>query len=437
MVMRWILLVFYSFLIFSCSSTTPVDEDLNTITKSTKSKDGNFEMVVESEYEEVECEDDSISCDVLVSWIYQAFVETDYQGTVDEARNAIACNCAVTHSDGIYSYLARAYVELGDNERAIKSIDKGLSYDSENIELIELAIWNAKSSNNPEEEISYLELLLSIKREITVFEQLSDTYRRQKQYNDQIRILKEWLKIDPNSNKANEELKLAFKKTGRDEFEIDKERCSKNPENFEFCFDYAENLMNARRFDESLEVLVDMEKRHSKNEKILKNIAEISLNNYDEDTALETYIKLIKINSSEISYFIEISRIYQDKEKYRDAHKWANKALKLDASSGEAIFNFAEVLKNSVESCSKDNLDLADKAVYEIAFKYYMRAYKKGHKESKSMINWFKDNKENVLPKLEDWFLVDVDGDKLKPIEIDSNKICYEWVEQTVERVKK
>ena len=56
--------------------------------------------------------------------------------------------------------------------------------------------------------------------------------------------------------------------------------------------------MNARRFDESLEVLVDMEKRHSKNEKILKNIAVISLNNYDQDTALETYIKLIKINSS-------------------------------------------------------------------------------------------------------------------------------------------
>ena len=106
MVMRWILLVFYSFLIFSCSSTTVVDEDLNTITKSTKSKNGNFEMVVESEYEEVECEDDSISCDVLVSWIYQAFVETDYQGTVDEARNAIACNCAVTHSDGIYSYFS-------------------------------------------------------------------------------------------------------------------------------------------------------------------------------------------------------------------------------------------------------------------------------------------------------------------------------------------
>ena len=30
------------------------------------------------------------------------------------------------------------WVELGDNKKAIKSIDKGLSYDSENIELIEL-----------------------------------------------------------------------------------------------------------------------------------------------------------------------------------------------------------------------------------------------------------------------------------------------------------
>ena len=433
--MRFIIvIVLGSFLLFSCSTNTIVDEGNNTITKTTKSK--NFELVLESDYEEAECEDNSISCDILSSWVYQAFIESDYQGAVNEAENAILCNCAVTHADGIYSYLARAYVELGNNQKAIKSLERGLSYNPENIELIELAIWNAKSLNNFEEEISYLELLLTIKREESVFKQLAETYRRQKKYNDQIRILKEWLIINPGNNKANEELKLAFQKTGRDEFEIDKERCEKNPENFNFCFSYAENLMNSRRYDESLKVLFDMDKRHNKNEKILKNIAEISLNNYDEETALLTYKKLIKINSSELSYFIEISKIYQDKEKYQDAHKWASKALKINVLDGKAIFNFAELLKNSVESCSTENLKLADKAVYEIAFKYYMKAYKKGHKESKNMINWFKDNKESVLPTLEDWFLVSVDGDKLMPIEIDPTSVCYVWVEQKVERIK-
>ena len=433
--MRFIMLVILtSFLLFSCSTTTTVDEELNTITTTTKS--GNFGLTLEKDYEEQECEDDSISCDVLSSWVYQAFIEGDYQGTVDEAKNAISCNCAVTHADGIYSYLARGYIELGNNDKAIKSIEKGLSYNSENIELIELAIWNAQQLNNAADEISYLELLLTIKRESTVFEKLAEAYRKEKNYNDQIRVIKELLKIDPNNNIANAELKLAFQKTGRDEFEIDKERCEKNPDNFNFCFEYAENLMNSRRYEESLGVLFNMEKRYPKNEKILNNIAEISLNNYDEDTALDTYKKLIKINDSESSYFIEISKIYQDKEKYKDAHKWASKALKINSSDVSAIFNFAELLKNSVESCSQESLSLEDKVVYEISYRYYMKSYKKGHKESKSMINWFKDNKESVLPTLEDWFLIDTDLDRLKPIEINPKNICYDWVEQKVERIK-
>ena len=156
--MRFIMLVILtSFLLFSCSTTTTVDEELNTITTTTKN--GNFGLTLEKDYEEQECEDDSISCDVLSSWVYQAFIEGDYQGTVDEAKNAISCNCAVTHADGIYSYLARGYIELGNNDKAIKSIEKGLSYNSENIELIELAIWNAQRLNNAADEISYLELL--------------------------------------------------------------------------------------------------------------------------------------------------------------------------------------------------------------------------------------------------------------------------------------
>ena len=437
--MHWTLLIFYSLLIFSCSSTTMVDEEQNTITKTTETKDGNFKLVIEDEYEEQECEDDSISCDVLASWVYQAYVEGDYQGAVDEGKNAILCNCAVTNADEIYPYLIRAYKDLGEDSKATKAIERGLSYNPESIELIELAIWNAKSLNNPEEEISSLELLLSLKNrdeKPEVFEQLSEAYRKQKQYNNQIRILKEWLMLDPNNNKANEELKLAFQKTGRDEFEIDKERCDKNPDNFDFCFAYAENLMNARRYDESLKVLFDMDKRHIKNEKILKNIAKISLDNYDEDTALETYKKLIKINSSELSYFIQISQIYQDKEKYKEAHKWANKALKINSSDPNAIFNFAELLKNTAESCQEENLGLADKAVYQISYKYYIKAGKRGHKDSRNVVNWFKSNEKIILPTLEDWFLVSVEGDKLKPIEINPQKMCYSWIEQKVERIQ-
>lgn len=391
--------------------------------------------VIDAQDEEnIECEEGAPPCDVLSSWVYDAYISNEYDEVINEAKHAIACNCAVSHADQIYAFLARAYVELGEDNNAIEAIDRGLSYSSENIELIELAIWNSKRLKNTADEISYLELLLTIKKNPDTYGKLAEVYRKEKMYNDQIRVLKEWLKIDPENNKPNEELKLAFKKTGRDEFEIDKQRCEKNPENFEFCFEYANNLINSKRFDEALNVMSDMKKRHPKNEKLLKNIGEVSISNYDIDNALDTYKQLIKINSKEVQYLLEISKIYQDQEKYGQAHKFAKKALKISTSEA-AVFNFAELLKNSVESCSKESLKLEDKAVYEISNRYYKQAYKKGNKESKSMINWFKENKSTVLPTLEDWFLVDNDKNELMPIEINPSNTCYSWIEQSVERV--
>ena len=85
------------------------------------------------------------------------------------------------------------------------------------------------------------------------------------------------------------------------------------------------------------------------------------------------YKKLIRIESNNIDYLIEISKIYQDTEKYRDAHKWAKKALNVSSSNLNAIVNYAQLFKNSVESCSGEDLLLEDKAVYEISFKYYRK----------------------------------------------------------------
>ena len=79
---------------------------------------------------------------------------------------------------------------------------------------------------------------------------------------------------------------------------------------------------------------------------------------------------------------------------------------------------------------------MADKAVYQISYKYYIKAVKRGHKDSRNVVNWFKSNEKIILPTLEDWFLVSVEGNKLKPIEIDSQRLCYSWIEQKVERIQ-
>ena len=425
--MRFILLLFYSLLVFSCS--TAVNE--SSVTVKTESQTETSDLGYE---EEIECEDDEIPCEALSLWVSESFDEGDFEEAINNANQAIACNCSVSNAAEIYSGLARSYAELDDNNKASNAIKKGLSYEPENIELIELAVWNANRLNQIDDEISNLELLLTIDKSVDFFKRLSDVYRRERRYNDQVRIIKKWLKSFPNDTNANAELKLAYNKLGKDEFAIDKERCEKNPDNFDFCFTYSTSLANSARYQEALIQLNKMLKRYPSNEKLIKKTADVYLDNYNQNEALVLYKKLFKIKGS-IEYAMEISRIYQDMEKYGNAHKWGKKALNISNSNSEALFNYAQLFKNSVESCSEENLSLEDKAVYEISYRYYRLAYKQGNKESKNMINWFKNNKKSVLPTLEDWFLIETDRNELKPIEINPKKTCYSWVEQSVDRI--
>ena len=65
-----------------------------------------------------------------------------------------------------------------------------------------------------------------------------------------------------------------------------------------------------------------------------------------------------------------------------------------------------------------------------------MKSYKKGHKESKNMVSWIKDNKKTILPTLEDWFLIDSDLSELTPIDINPKNSCYSWIEEKVSRIE-
>ena len=123
-----LLLVFYCFLMFSCSTT--VNENTNTV--KIESKNGNFGLEYEYE-EEIECEDEDIPCELLSLWVSESFDEDDFEEAINNANQAIACNCSVSNAAEIYSGLARSYVELENNDKASSAIKKGLSYEPENI----------------------------------------------------------------------------------------------------------------------------------------------------------------------------------------------------------------------------------------------------------------------------------------------------------------
>ena len=114
-----ILLLFYSLLIFSCSSTAVVDED-------------SFVLETKTEYEDIECEEEDIPCDELSEWAYEYYEEGDFEESINTAKQAIVCNCAISNAGKIYSSLAKSYAELGkENNKISSAIKKGLSYDPE------------------------------------------------------------------------------------------------------------------------------------------------------------------------------------------------------------------------------------------------------------------------------------------------------------------
>ena len=125
--MIWLLLTIYSLLLLSCSATAVVDEGNNTIAETSNNTSEN-----------IECEEEDIPCDELSEWAYEFYEEEDYNESINYAKQAIACNCATSNAGKIYSSLAKSYVALGEGDVKIAStIKKGLSYDPENIDLVE------------------------------------------------------------------------------------------------------------------------------------------------------------------------------------------------------------------------------------------------------------------------------------------------------------
>ena len=86
---------------------------------------GNFALEYEYE-EEIECEDDEIPCEALSLWVSESFDEDDFEEAINNANQAISCNCSVTNAAEIYSGLARSYAELENNDKvSIQTLSQG------------------------------------------------------------------------------------------------------------------------------------------------------------------------------------------------------------------------------------------------------------------------------------------------------------------------
>jgi len=366
-------------------------------------------------------------CDLYLSFAITNFQNRDFQSTVENFNYVIDLGCGKRKARDIYQWLGRAYIELGKQDSASIVFKQGLKFLPDDESLLKVASWNAGKMGDFNEQLFYLDKWLSLdETNSEVLEKLSDLYKENEMYEEQINILNMWLSVDSSNKKANAEKKATYNILGKDETDVDKERWEADPSNVQYGIDYANGLQDAGNDEKVVSVCNELLMYEKYNVKVLRLLADAYLNLYQEDEALKTFENLAKVNPSDHSVFMEISEIYSNKEDFNSALEWAEKAIVADGGKGETYFQRAEVFFSIAETCSGEVLTFWDKIVFEISWQDYNEAINKGYYRAKTRRDFLT---ENNITSTSDWFMRP-DSEK----EVTPQGDCYSWIDRKVKR---
>ncbi len=375
-------------------------------------------------YEDLE---DCEPCPLLLNFASSNYQNRDWRSAVDNYNQLLKCNCGKLDPENTYKYMAYSYQQLGLYDSAGYIFKQGLKYTPEDTDLLKLAGKNAGRLGRFEDQIYYFDKILSIEdNNLEVLEDLSNVYRDQNMYEEQISIINIWLRYDPSNKNANAEKKAAFSALGKDESDVDRERWESDSENIQYGLDYINSLKESDSFEKIIEVCNELLVYEQNNKLVLRNLGDAYLNLYMEEDALKTYKNLARVDPLDYEIAIEVSKIYINKEEFKEALDWSEKAIKISGQSGGSVYQRAEVYFSIAESCSGDPLTFWDKVVYEIAWEDYKNATNKGYLQAKSRRDFIGDN---LITKSSDWFMRPDNENQVKP-----QGDCYSWINKTIKR---
>ena len=372
-------------------------------------------------------------CSKFFSFAATNWRSKDYRGCVDQYKTAIYCDCVEGNQDDIYRFLGKSFSELDLLDSAYWSFEEGLRYDSDNELLLEYAAWNAGKLMKTEDQVYYLDRLLEINpSNIQALLRMSDTYKKNEMFQEQINILNLILDIDEINKIAIAEKKVAYSKLGKDQTQVDKDRWELDKSNVQFGLDYAQGLNDNEKYEASIKVCNELLVYEPKNKRLLKVISDSHLNIYEEKKALEYLEQLVSIDSDNAEVMIEISELCVNLSLFERAYMWVNKAISTDKVSSKAYFQRAEVLVSLAEYNMGDDLDFCDRLVYDLAFEDYNFSYNSGNFNAKMYVNQLED----YISTKGDWFLNSDGAEKISPSDKKCLKLkdsnCYLWISRKV-----
>ena len=366
------------------------------------------------------------------------WVKSDYSTVIEIAYALILCECIdsdIKEEENTYLLYGQAYYNLGKPDSSTWAFKKGLKKNPNSEKLLD---WAAQSSSKEvrngnlkklDEQLYFLERLLEINPEnFSALERMSDAYKRNDMYEEQIVVIDQWLKLDPSNKKAISNKKVAFEKLGKDASEVDKERWNREPDNLEYGILYLKSLMSGEDYELASEVTGEVLLYNDTDKRLLKLVSDIYIKNLDDNKAEKYLEKLMKQDDIDTDYLIKLSNVYLNLDKYNQAYAVANKAIVLGKKIGKSYFQRAIVLERLVDFYGSDELDFCDRLVYDLAFDDYDMAYKNGVLNARV----YKNNLKELITSVGDWFLI---GEKFTKMSPDNNECfnikgsdCYSFI---------
>lgn len=376
---------------------------------------------------EEELAERNMECDLYLSFATTYYANREFESAVDNYNDVINLGCAKRNAEDIFIWLGRAYIEQGKNDSASYIFKKGMKYLEESADFLEIYAWNEGKLGKTENQVFLMEKLLAKDETNTnVLESLSDIYRDQGNFSEQLSILDLWLKVDKTNTKAIGEKKAAYAALGMDETQVDRDRWEQNPSNIQYGLDYANSLLGSDMEEEAVNVLKEMLSYERSAKRVLKLLAETYVNLGNDNEALQAYQDLFKVNRTDYTIALEISRLMTGLEDYSQAYLWSEKAVDISGGKGDCYYQRAEVLFETAESCSGLQLSFEDKIVYEFAYQDYETAVKKGYRRAKTRRDFVQ---ENNITKSSDWFMRPEEEREYTPMQV-----CYNWIDRAIKR---
>ncbi len=376
-----------------------------------------------------------VRCPRLMSSAAEYYRNRDWKQTVKIYEEITTLDCDEWNPNfappqEIYQYYAIAYEQMGKFDSSEYILLDGLQKLPDNVELRKrLAYSYKKQGKNDQEIIEYERLVEMAPADITVMNELSKLYKDNERYDDQIFILEKILDLDEGNEIAQSELAMAFESSGRDPLDVYRKRYEDNLGNLSYGLDYAERLTQADQYEDAIPILNELIRQDPSSKLAYRKLAEANKQVDDLGAAAEAYEELFKIDPRDGRIAIDISDIYLENDDYRQAIKWADKAVSLDNKTGGGLGQKGKVYYYGWDNFRQNPFTNDDRLVAKLAYDYFVKAEKKGYRGfSKS--NWLKENEKDILYGKAQWFMAEDKVKRNRSISVTTSD--YDWVTESL-----